>query len=252
MKFCNLADWACKIEDHYSMLAGKHQPMDIEWAKDGVTGELFILQARPETVQSQKTGTFIENYKLDSNHGAPLVTGVAVGEKIGHGNVHVILDPNKINHFKAGDILVTSMTDPAWEPIMKRASAIVTDRGGRTCHSAIISRELGLPCIVGSGNATEILKTDTDVTVSCAEGEQGNIYYGTIPFEIERHEITDTERPTNTDNDERRRSRSRIFRRATAERRRWSGAARIYHQQSHRHSPDGTRQLPESAKPSDN
>ncbi len=190
-----LAEWACAIEDHYSMLAGKPQPMDIEWAKDGITGELFILQARPETVQSQKTGNFIENHRLDSNHGAPLVTGVAVGEKIGHGNVHVILNPEKINNFKAGDILVTSMTDPAWEPIMKRASAIVTDRGGRTCHSAIISRELGLPCIVGTGNATEILKSNTDVTVSCAEGERGNIYYGTIPFEVERHEITDTERP---------------------------------------------------------
>lgn len=190
-----LAEWACAIEDHYSMLAGKHQPMDIEWAKDGITGELFILQARPETVQSQKTGNFIENYRLDSNHGAPLVSGVAVGEKIGHGKVHVLLDPDKLNSFKAGDILVTSMTDPAWEPIMKRASAIVTERGGRTCHSAIISRELGLPCIVGTGNATEILKSGTDVTVSCAEGERGNIYYGTIPFEVERHEITDTERP---------------------------------------------------------
>lgn len=190
-----LADWACKIEDHYSKLAGKHQPMDIEWAKDGITGELFILQARPETVQSQKTGNYIETYKLDSNHGAPLVTGVAVGERIGHGNVHVLLDPNKLKNFQAGDILVTSMTDPAWEPIMKRASAIVTDRGGRTCHSAIISRELGLPCIVGTGNATEILKSGTDVTVSCAEGERGNIYYGTIPFEVERHEITDAERP---------------------------------------------------------
>ncbi|HMS39054.1 MAG TPA: phosphoenolpyruvate synthase, partial [Pyrinomonadaceae bacterium] len=190
-----LADWACKIEDHYSNLAGKPQPMDIEWAKDGITGELFILQARPETVQSQKSGTFIETYKLDSNHGAPLVTGVAVGERIGHGNVHVLLDPNKLTNFKAGDILVTSMTDPAWEPIMKRASAIVTDRGGRTCHSAIISRELGLPCIVGTGNATEILRSGTDATVSCAEGERGNIYYGTIPFEVERHEITDAERP---------------------------------------------------------
>src|ERR1700755_915753 len=99
------------------MLAGKHQPMDIEWAKDGITGELFILQARPETVQSQKTGNFIENYRLNPNHGAPLVTGVAVGERIGHGKVHVLLDPDKLNSFKAGDILVTSMTDPAWEPI---------------------------------------------------------------------------------------------------------------------------------------
>jgi pyruvate,water dikinase len=190
-----LATWACAIEDHYSNLAGRHQPMDIEWAKDGITGELFILQARPETVQSQKSGAFIETYKLDANHGAPLVSGVAVGEKIGHGNVHVLLDPNKLTSFKAGDILVTSMTDPAWEPIMKRASAIVTDRGGRTCHSAIISRELGLPCIVGTGNATEILRSGTDVTVSCAEGERGNIYYGTIPFEVEQHEITDAERP---------------------------------------------------------
>jgi pyruvate,water dikinase len=190
-----LAEWACAIEDHYSELAGRPQPMDIEWAKDGITGELFILQARPETVQSQKRGNYIETYKLDPNHGAPLCTGVAVGEKIGHGKVHVLLDPDKLNSFKAGDILVTSMTDPAWEPIMKRASAIVTDRGGRTCHSAIISRELGLPCIVGTGNATEVLHTGMNVTVSCAEGEQGNIYYGTIPFEVERHEITETERP---------------------------------------------------------
>ncbi len=190
-----LANWACAIEDHYSKLAGKHQPMDIEWAKDGITGELFILQARPETVQSQKAANYIETYKLDQNHGAPLCSGVAVGEKIGHGRVHVLLDPDKLRNFKEGDILVTSMTDPAWEPIMKRASAIVTDRGGRTCHSAIISRELGLPCIVGTGNATETLHTGTNVTVSCAEGERGNIYYGTIPFEVERHEINDAERP---------------------------------------------------------
>jgi pyruvate,water dikinase len=151
-----LAQWACQIEEHYSKRAGKAQPMDIEWAKDGVTGELFILQARPETVHTQKEQNFVETYKLSENHGAPLVTGVAVGEKIAHGRVHVLLDPNKLREFKAGDILVTSMTDPAWEPIMKRASAIVTERGGRTCHSAIISRELGLPCIVGTGNATEV------------------------------------------------------------------------------------------------
>jgi pyruvate,water dikinase len=191
-----LAKWACQIEDHYSKLAGKHQPMDIEWAKDGITGELFILQARPETVQSQKEGNFVENYRLTGEHGAPLVTGVAVGEKIGQGKVHVLLDPNKLNTFKEGEILVTTMTDPAWEPIMKRASAIVTDRGGRTCHSAIISRELGIPCIVGSGNATEILKSGTDVTVSCAEGDRGNIYYGKVDFVVEKHEITDSERPT--------------------------------------------------------
>ena len=190
-----LANWACAIEDHYSKRAGKSQPMDIEWAKDGITGELFILQARPETVHAQNTETFIETYNLSDNHGAPLVSGVAVGEKIGHGTAHVIFDTNKITTFKEGEILVTTMTDPAWEPIMKRASAIVTNRGGRTCHSAIISRELGIPCIVGTGNATEMVKSGTDVTVSCAEGDRGNIYYGKVDFTIDRHEITDSERP---------------------------------------------------------
>jgi pyruvate,water dikinase len=190
-----LAGWACAIEDHYSQLAGRHQPMDIEWAKDGVTGELFILQARPETVHAQNTQNYIEKYNLVGDHGAPLVSGVAVGEKIGHGTAHVMLDAAKLNTFKEGEILVTSMTDPAWEPIMKRASAIVTDRGGRTCHSAIISRELGIPCIVGTGDGTEKVRNGTDVTVSCAEGERGNIYYGKIDFKIEKQKITDNERP---------------------------------------------------------
>lgn len=191
-----LARWACAIEDHYSARAGKHQPMDIEWAKDGITGELFILQARPETVHAQRNQNVVETYKLTGEHGAPLVTGVAVGEKIAHGKVHIMLDPDKLTSFMPGDILVTSMTDPAWEPIMKRASAIITDRGGRTCHSAIISRELGLPCIVGAGNATEVLKSGTDVTVSCAEGATGNVYYGKINFKVDKREIKDTERPT--------------------------------------------------------
>ncbi len=190
-----LATWACAIEDHYSKLAGKPQPMDIEWAKDGITGELFILQARPETIHAQNTNNYIEKYKLVGTHGAPLATGVAVGEKIGHGKAHVMLDSAKLNTFKKGEILVTSMTDPAWEPIMKRASAIVTDRGGRTCHSAIISRELGIPCIVGSGDATEKVKNGTDITVSCAEGERGNIYYGKIDFKVEKQKITDKVRP---------------------------------------------------------
>jgi pyruvate,water dikinase len=190
-----LAEWACKIEDHYSKLAGRHQPMDIEWAKDGITGELFILQARPETVHAQKDQNFIEKYRLTGDHGAPLVSGVAVGEKIGSGSAHVLLDPSKLNTFKEGEILVTAMTDPAWEPIMKRASAIVTNRGGRTCHSAIISRELGIPCIVGTGDATEKIRNGNDITVSCAEGDVGNIYYGKVDFEIEEHEINDTERP---------------------------------------------------------
>ena len=191
-----LAQWACAIEDHYSKLAGKHQPMDIEWAKDGITGELFILQARPETVHTQKADdNFIETYKLTGGHGAPLTSGVAVGEKIGHGKAHVMLDAAKLTSFKEGEILVTTMTDPAWEPIMKRASAIVTERGGRTCHSAIISRELGIPCIVGTGDATEKVKNGTDVTVSCAEGDVGNIYYGKVDFKIKKHKITDNERP---------------------------------------------------------
>ncbi len=190
-----LADWACKIEDHYSKRAGKSQPMDIEWAKDGITGELFILQARPETVQSQNVTNYYEKYKLTGTHGAPLASGVAVGELIGSGPAHVLMDPEKLRTFKQGEILVTTMTDPAWEPIMKRASAIVTDRGGRTCHSAIISRELGIPCIVGAGNATEAIRSGTEVTVSCAEGDRGNVYYGKIDFKVERHKISDEHRP---------------------------------------------------------
>ena len=190
-----LAQWACAIEDHYSKLAGKHQPMDIEWAKDGVTGELFILQARPETVHTQTDDNFIETYDLTGTHGAPLSSGVAVGQKIGSGRAHVMLDAAKLTSFKEGEILVTTMTDPAWEPIMKRASAIVTERGGRTCHSAIISRELGIPCIVGTGDATEKVKNGTDITVSCAEGDVGNIYYGKVDFKVNKHKITDEERP---------------------------------------------------------
>jgi len=190
-----LAQWACLIEEHYSARAGHDQPMDIEWAKDGRTGELFILQARPETVHSTNRENYIENYRLNGDHGASLVTGIAVGEKIGQGRVHVLADPDHLAEFAAGDVLVTSMTDPAWEPIMKRAAAIVTDRGGRTCHSAIISRELGLPCIVGTGNATQKLQTGMDVTASCAEGAQGNIYEGLVEFNVERHTVSAGERP---------------------------------------------------------
>ena len=190
-----LAKWACAIEDHYSKLAGQHQPMDIEWAKDGVTGELFILQARPETVHTQNKENYVETYELTGIHGAPLTSGVAVGQKIGQGAAHVLLDPSKLNRFKEGEILVTTMTDPAWEPIMKRASAIVTERGGRTCHSAIISRELGIPCIVGTGDATEKIKNGSEITVSCAEGDVGNVYYGKIEYNVEKHVIDDSTRP---------------------------------------------------------
>lgn len=190
-----LAQWACLIEEHYSERAGHPQPMDIEWAKDGRTGELFILQARPETVHATRRENYIETYKLTGEHQEPLTTGMAVGEKIGQGRVHVLLDPDSITEFSEGDILVTSMTDPAWEPIMKRAAAIVTDRGGRTCHSAIISRELGLPCIVGTGNATERLATGIDATVSCADGAQGNVYEGRIEYIVERRTMEEEERP---------------------------------------------------------
>ncbi|MBV9959626.1 MAG: phosphoenolpyruvate synthase, partial [Acidobacteria bacterium] len=190
-----LAQWACLIEEHYSGRAGRAQPMDIEWAKDGRTGELFILQARPETVHAMRRENYIESYKLTGEHGEPLATGMAVGEKIGQGRVHVLLDPDKLTEFAEGDVLVTSMTDPAWEPIMKRAAAIVTDRGGRTCHSAIISRELGLPCIVGTGNATERLTTGIEATVSCADGAQGNVYEGRIEYAVERRTMEAEARP---------------------------------------------------------
>lgn len=190
-----LARWACTIEEHYSERAGAHQPMDIEWAKDGRTGEIFIVQARPETVHSTNRENFIESYRLTGERGEPLAKGIAVGERIAQGRVHVLEHPDHLKEFSEGDVLVTSMTDPAWEPIMKRAAAIVTDRGGRTCHSAIISRELGLPCIVGTGNATEVLQTGMDVTISCAEGAQGNIYEGHIDFTVERRIVTDDARP---------------------------------------------------------
>ncbi len=190
-----LARWACQIEAHYSERAGRPQAMDIEWAKDGRTGELFVLQARPETVHSTNRRNFIETYRLTGEHGEPVATGQAVGQKIAQGRVHVLRDPDHLTEFEAGDVLVTSMTDPAWEPIMKKAAAIVTDRGGRTCHSAIISRELGLPCIVGTGTGTHALATGMVVTVSCAEGAQGNIYEGNVEFAVERRTVVEEERP---------------------------------------------------------
>ena len=191
-----LAEWACLIEEHYSERAGHDQPMDIEWAKDGLTGELYILQARPETVHATKRKNFVETYRLvGERQPQPLASGQAVGEKIGQGRVRVLTDVDHETEFAEGDVLVTAMTDPAWEPIMKRAAAVVTDRGGRTCHSAIISRELGLPCIVGTGNATRLLKTGAEVTVSCAEGAQGHVYEGKLDFQVERRTITEEHRP---------------------------------------------------------
>ena len=178
-----LASWACIIEDHYSGKAGHLKPMDMEWAKDGRTGELFIVQARPETVMSQKDFTKIQEYRLKQK-GDVLATGHSVGQKIGQGKAHVIKDVKDISMFRKGEVLVTEMTDPDWEPIMKIASAIVTNRGGRTCHAAIISRELGIPCVVGTTNATEKIKTAQKITVSCAEGDEGYVYNGLLKFEI--------------------------------------------------------------------
>ncbi|MDX2098608.1 MAG: phosphoenolpyruvate synthase, partial [Leptolyngbyaceae cyanobacterium bins.59] len=178
-----LAKWACEIEEHYSNVRGSYTPMDIEWAKDGLTEELFIVQARPETVQSQKSASVLRTYQLKEKSKA-LVKGRSVGEMIGQGKARVILDVHKIDQFQAGEVLVTNRTDPDWEPIMKKASAIVTNAGGRTCHAAIIAREMGIPAIVGSGNATSKLQTGQAVTVCCAEGEEGVVYEGLLPFEI--------------------------------------------------------------------
>jgi len=189
-----LARWTMIIEDHYSEKAGYFKPMDIEWGKDGKTGELFILQARPETVQSQKDMTVLETYILKEAK-KPLVTGTAVGSKIGAGPVNNIETAANIKKFKKGEVLVTDMTDPDWEPIMKIAAAIVTNKGGRTCHAAIVSRELGVPCIVGTGDGTEKLKNVKEATVSCAEGEIGNVYDGILKYDIDRVNLKDMKRP---------------------------------------------------------
>ncbi len=183
-----LARWACTIEDHYSWKAGHFKPMDMEWAKDGQTGELFIVQARPETVVSQKNRNVLETYVLKQK-GNIIVKGKSVGERIGSGEANVIKNVHDIGQFKKGQVLVTEMTDPDWEPIMKIASAIVTNRGGRTCHAAIISRELGIPCVVGTIDGTEKIKSGQQITVSCAEGDAGNVYDGHLPFEIQRIDL---------------------------------------------------------------
>ncbi|MBE9068521.1 phosphoenolpyruvate synthase [Leptolyngbya cf. ectocarpi LEGE 11479] len=191
-----LARWACIIEDHYSQVRGIYTPMDIEWAKDGLTGDLFIVQARPETVQSQTSASILRNYVLqtDTIDLSPLVTGQAVGEMIGQGAVRVIQSVQNMAEFQPGDVLITQRTDPDWEPIMKRASAIVTDQGGRTCHAAIIARELSIPAIVGCGNATERLVTGQRVTVTCAAGEVGKVYDGQLPFTVEETAIDELPR----------------------------------------------------------
>ncbi|HLC92513.1 MAG TPA: phosphoenolpyruvate synthase [archaeon] len=183
-----LAKWAVLVEKHYSHKRGKYTPMDMEWAKDGQTDELFIVQARPETVQSQKDKNVLEQYVLKSR-GKVLIEGEAIGEKIGTGIARVIRDASKIGDFRKGEVLVTDTTDPDWEPIMKIASAIVTERGGRTSHAAIVSRELGIPAVVGTGNATTKIRVGKAVTVVCSEGEKGLVLEGAQKFEIKKTNI---------------------------------------------------------------
>eukprot|EP00475_Leptophrys_vorax_P010207 TRINITY_DN1687_c0_g1_i1.p1 TRINITY_DN1687_c0_g1~~TRINITY_DN1687_c0_g1_i1.p1 ORF type:complete len:828 (-),score=261.44 TRINITY_DN1687_c0_g1_i1:73-2556(-) len=179
-----LARWACIIEDHYTRVHGKFTPMDIEWAKCGKTGNLYIVQARPETVQSRKQQNVLKSYKL-LERGPIKTKGKSVGEMIGAGRASVIKNVHDINLFKEGDVLVTNRTDPDWEPIMKKAKAIVTNQGGRTCHAAIIARELGIPAVVGCSDATEKIAPGDEVTVSCAEGDVGRVYAGILDFKIE-------------------------------------------------------------------
>lgn len=189
-----LARWACVIEDHYSAKKGRSSPMDMEWAKDGQTGELFILQARPETVQSQKDCDTMATYRL-TQRGRVLVKGRSVGARIASGPVRVIKSAQYLQQFKEGEVLVTDKTDPDWEPIMKKAAAIVTNRGGRTCHAAIVSRELGLAAVVGTEKGTEVLKDGQMVTVSGAEGDIGVVYEGNLAFDVDRVILKGLQRP---------------------------------------------------------
>ncbi|HET6837515.1 MAG TPA: phosphoenolpyruvate synthase, partial [Gemmatimonadales bacterium] len=179
-----LAQWAVAIEDHYSERAGRPTPMDIEWAEDGRTGELFILQARPETVHSLAPRPTLEFFRR-TGEGQVLLTGRSVGNRVASGRVRIIHSPDELASFCPGEVLVAPMTDPDWEPVLKGAAAVVTDEGGRTCHAAIVSRELGIPCVVGTVNGTRILTEGQEVTISCAEGDDGKVYAGRVPFERE-------------------------------------------------------------------
>jgi len=179
-----LARWGIEIEKHYSARHGRPTPMDIEWARDGRSGECFIVQARPETVHSQKPRAKIERYTI-REHGPVLVRGKNVGNKVAVGTARVVHSPSELATVEPGEVLVAAMTDPDWEPVLRQSAAVVTDHGGRTCHAAIISRELGIPCVVGTGDATQVLATGQELTVSCAEGDEGRVYAGTLAFESE-------------------------------------------------------------------
>jgi len=185
-----LAKWSNLIEEHYG------RPMDSEWAKDGINGKLYMVQARPETVESRKDVGLLEEYELDrSKKPVELVNGLSVGAKIGQGKAHVIKNVKEITSFREGEVLITRMTDPDWVPAMKLAAAIVTDAGGRTAHAAIVSRELGIPCIVGTGNATSVVKSGEPVTVDCSGGEVGRVYKGLVPFKIRKTDVSKIRKP---------------------------------------------------------
>ncbi len=189
-----LSRWACIIEDHYSELRGVRTPMDMEWAKDGRTGELFIVQARPETVQARRPTDVLERWVLEGSAETILV-GRAVGDRIGSGPARAVSDVHHLSEFRDGEVLVADRTDPDWEPIMKKAAAIVTNRGGRTCHAAIVSRELGIPAVVGAGDATSRLALGEVVTVACDGGDEGRVLRGAVPFRVERTPLGEMKRP---------------------------------------------------------
>ncbi|MBR0867068.1 phosphoenolpyruvate synthase [Bradyrhizobium diazoefficiens] len=200
-KFCisdaevlSLAEIAVRIEAHYSKHAGVSMPMDIEWAKEGVDGKLYIIQARPETVASQRSSDFYETYNL-KGHGPVIVNGRAVGEKIASGRTRRISTARDLAAFRPGEILVAPATSPDWEPVMKIAAGIITDKGGRTCHAAIVARELGIPAVVGATHATEKIKSGTDVTICCAEGDIGSVYQGAVAFDVTRTPVSELRQP---------------------------------------------------------
>ncbi|MBW0180680.1 MAG: phosphoenolpyruvate synthase [Vulcanococcus sp.] len=184
-----LARWACLIEQHYSTRRGQPTPMDIEWAKDGETGELFILQARPETVESRRSTTLLRSWQLEPHNAELLCTGRAIGASVSSGRARILRHPSEIQRFEPGDLLVTERTDPDWEPILKRASGVITNQGGRTCHAAIIAREMGITAIVGAGDATERIADGSTITASCCEGDEGRVYRGALPFRVEESDI---------------------------------------------------------------
>jgi pyruvate,water dikinase len=189
-----LARWGCLIEAHYGTVRGRATPMDVEWAKDGRTGELFVVQARPETVQARRSRDVLETWRL-AGTGRRLASGQSVGDRIGEGRARVVHDLEALADLGDGEVLVTDKTDPDWEPVLKKAAAVVTNRGGRTCHAAIVSRELGIPAVVGTETGTEAIRTGETVTVSCAEGDRGFVYEGSVPFTVERTELATLPRP---------------------------------------------------------